>query len=110
MNPNKDFEEMVIRKIIAELSYYADADFHKPEIMSLVTKTTMMTLVDVQDDNPGFDAKANFAHDPEPLITVDWWIGMQGKVNQFQICLDPLEVRRDPFDPIAAYNRAMSIL
>lgn len=105
-----NFEDMIVRQILAELSYFDGADFRNPSITASLNTTTMMTLVEIRDENPGFDAKAEFSFGPDPVIKITWWIGFQGKTRSFEICLDPLEVRRDLFDPIAAYERAMGIL
>lgn len=105
-----NFEDIVTRRVLAELSTFEGADFKNPAVSTAMNSTTMMALVDIQDDYPQFDAKASFTYDPDVVIEIMWWEGVQGRQNTFKVLFNPLRIDKGKEDLVSAYDRAMSIL
>lgn len=104
-------DTIVEQRLLAELSGYQGRNLANPPVLKSMHTTVMMTLVDIQEDYPAFDAKAKFDFvDNDPIVEVIWWIGIQGAQTTIEIRFNPLRIDRSKNDLIAAYERAMSIL
>jgi len=106
-----NFEDTVIKRLLAELSTFGWSNFSDPSTCTAMNSTTMMTLVDIQEDHPTFDAKVTFDYTPEASVEIMWWwTDVPSSERTFVIRFNPLRVDRNSKELIDAYNRAMSIL
>ena len=115
-----DFNEIIKNTLLDELRDFDGRDLHVAETVASLKSAVMITLVDIQDQYPSFDATAEMKYDPinhEPIITVRWWetpedvtLTLLEPVSTIHLMFNPLRIDRSKEDLKRAFEYAMSIV